>query len=141
MPAMNLRGLYPDFYTSNEWIEVSDEIAELFLADKRWEAARRRRMYYHKAQYSLDCHGGMENDILAFPETPVEAYEKKEMQEILCAALKQLPEKQRSRIVAFYFEELKKVDIARREGVCDSVVCEVISRGLSNLKKLLDGQI
>ena len=141
MPTINLRDLYPTIYTSDELVEISDEIAELFLADKRWEAARLRRMYYHKAQYSLDCHDGMENDIIAFPETPVEAYEKKEMREILFAALKQLPEKQRKRIIAFYFEGLKKVEIARREGVNDSVVCEVISRGLSNLKKLLDGQI
>lgn len=141
MPTMNLRDLYPELYTSNGFIDRSDEVAKLFLADKHWEAAHLRRMYYHKAQYSLDCHDGMENDMIVFPETPDEAYEKKERREILCAALKQLAEKQRNRIVVFYFEKLKKVDIAQQEGVCDSVVCEVINRGLGNLKKLLEGQI
>lgn len=141
MPAMNLRELYPDLYTSDEWIEVSDEIAELFLADKRWYAARRRQMYRYKAQYSLDCNDGIENAIITFPETPAEAYEEKELREIIYAALNKLPEKQRRRIIGFYFEGLKKIDIARREGVAASCVCEVIGQGLVNLKKLLDGQI
>ena len=35
-------------------MEVSDEIVEAFLLDKRAEAARERKMYRYKAFYSLD---------------------------------------------------------------------------------------
>ena len=37
------------------FVEVSDEIVEAFLLDKRAEAARERKMYRYKAFYSLDC--------------------------------------------------------------------------------------
>ena len=41
-------------------MEVSDEIVEAFLLDKRAEAARERKMYRYKAFYSLDCDDGIE---------------------------------------------------------------------------------
>lgn len=141
MPTINLRDLYPTFYTTDEWIDISDEVAELFLADKRWEAARVRRMYRYKAQYSLDCNDGIENAIITFPQAPDEAYEEKEMRETIYAAIEKLPEKQRRRVIAFYFEGLKKIEIAQREGVAGSCVSEVVQQGLINLKKLLDGRV
>ena len=50
-------------YTSKEdiFVEVSDEIVEAFLLDKRAEAARERKMFRYKAFYSLDCNDGIEN--------------------------------------------------------------------------------
>ena len=54
MQTINLKQYYP-FCTEDTFVEVSDEIVEAFLLDKRAEAARERKMYRYKAHYSLDC--------------------------------------------------------------------------------------
>ena len=54
MQTINLKQYYP-FCTEDTFVEVSDEIVEAFLLDKRAEAARERKMYRYKAFYSLDC--------------------------------------------------------------------------------------
>ena len=141
IPTINLRDLYSTLYTTDEFIDISDEIAELFLADKRWEAAHVRRMYRHKAQYSLDCNDGIENAIITFPETLDEAYEQKDLRETIYAAIDKLPEKQRRRVIGFYFKGLKKIDMANLEGIAASCVCGTVQKGLVNLKKLLDGKL
>ena len=45
MKKVNLRELYPDIYKTDVFIEVSSEVQEVFLTDKRAEAARQRQMY------------------------------------------------------------------------------------------------
>ena len=60
MKKVNLRELYPDIYKTDVFIEVSSEVQEVFLTDKRAEAARQRQMYNYKAYYSLDCDNGIE---------------------------------------------------------------------------------
>ena len=60
MQTINLKQYYP-FCTEDTFVEVSDEIVEAFLLDKRAEAARERKMYRYKAFYSLDCNDGIEN--------------------------------------------------------------------------------
>lgn len=52
MAIINLRDYYP-FYTSDYFMEVSDEVAEMFKEFDRKEAAYRLRTYRHKAYYSL----------------------------------------------------------------------------------------
>ena len=49
MKKVNLRELYPDIYKTDVFIEVSSEVQEVFLTDKRAEAARQRQMYNYKA--------------------------------------------------------------------------------------------
>ena len=61
MKKVNLRELYPDIYKTDVFIEVSSEVQEVFLTDKRAEAARQRQMYNYKAYYSLDCDNGIES--------------------------------------------------------------------------------
>ena len=53
MAIINLRDYYP-FYTSDCFMEVSEEVAEIFKEFDRKEAAYRLRTYRHKAYYSLD---------------------------------------------------------------------------------------
>ena len=52
MAIINLRDYYP-FYTSDCFMEVSEEVAEMFKEFDRKEAAYRLRTYRHKAYYSL----------------------------------------------------------------------------------------
>ena len=48
MAIINLRDYYP-FYTSDCFMEVSEEVAEMFKEFERKEAAYRLRTYRHKA--------------------------------------------------------------------------------------------
>ncbi len=48
MAIINLRDYYP-FYTSDCFMEVSEEIADMFKEFDRKEAAYRLRTYRHKA--------------------------------------------------------------------------------------------
>ena len=59
MTTINLKDFYA-WYTHDEYIEVSDEVAAELKADKLYEAAYQRRTTRNKAQYSLDCDDGIE---------------------------------------------------------------------------------
>ena len=48
MQTINLKQYYP-FCKEDIFVEVSDEIVEAFLLDKRAEAARDRKMFRYKA--------------------------------------------------------------------------------------------
>ena len=63
MTIINLRDYYP-FYTSDCFMEVSEEVAEMFKEFDRKEAAYRLRTYRHKAYYSLDRDDGLEHEAL-----------------------------------------------------------------------------
>lgn len=139
MAFINLRKYYPAYYIRDCIVEVPDEVAELLLAAERAEAAYRRKVYYHKAQYSLDRGDGIENDSLIQPGTPWEVYERKFTEEEVRSALSALPLVQAQRIYAHYFLDLSMREIARREGVNVASVHESIHRGLDVLRKLLNG--
>ena len=66
MAIINLRDYYP-FYTSDCFMEVSDEVAEMFKEFDRKEANYRLRTYRHKAYYSLDRDNGLEHEAVHKP--------------------------------------------------------------------------
>ena len=70
MQKINLRDLYPDVYKTDNYLEVTDEVQAVFLADKRAEARYLRQMYNYKAHYSLDCDNGIEKSIVQPPADP-----------------------------------------------------------------------
>ena len=70
MKKINLRELYPDVYTTDFFVDVTEEVMETIRAAERAEAAYERKMYRYKAQYSLDCENGIENAVLLKPQTP-----------------------------------------------------------------------
>ena len=136
MTTINLRDFYP-WYTSDEFVEVSDEIAEELFADKRYQKAHRRRVYRNKAQYSLDAGDGIENEACYINPTPYEIHERQIMRCRLCRALNSLPETQGRRIDAHYILGMSQKAIAEAEGVTESAVNDAISRGLRGMKKYL----
>ena len=73
MQTINLKQYYP-FCTEDTFVEVSDEIVEAFLLDKRAEAARERKMYRYKAHYSLDCDDGIEKAAIGWAQPSPEDY-------------------------------------------------------------------
>ena len=78
MTTINLKDFYY-WYTQDQFIEVSDEVAEVFLADARYEMAYQRRLSRHKAQYSLDCEDGIEYSACLHEPTPQELLERMEL--------------------------------------------------------------
>ena len=103
MKKINLRELYPDVYTTDFFVDVTEEVMETIRAAERAEAAYERKMYRYKAQYSLDCENGIENAVLLKPQTPEMLLEEKQFQEQVYAAVMKLPEKQAKRIYAPVF--------------------------------------
>lgn len=137
MTKINLREQYPDFYKTDTFIEVPDEVAETMLAFDRQEAAARRRTYYHRAFYSLDRGDGIEYDAIFTSVTPWEVYERKVTLEQLHAAVAALPDKQAKRIYAHFFLGLTMREVAQAEGVSAMAVNSSILRGLRSMEKFL----
>ena len=135
MKKINLRELYPDVYTTDFFVDVTEEVMETIRAAERAEAAYDRRMYRYKAHYSLDCDNGIENAILMKPQTPEMLLEEKQFQEQVYAAVMKLPEKQAKRIYARYYLGMTVNEIAEVEGVDPSRVRDSIRRGLKQLGK------
>ena len=136
MAIINLRDYYP-FYTSDCFMEVSDEVAEIFKEFDRKEAAFRLRTYRHKAYYSLDRDDGLEHEAVFVALSPHELYERKVTMQELHAAIASLPDKQAKRIYAHFILGMTKQDIARAEGVDEKVIRVAIERGLRHLEKIL----
>ena len=135
MKKINLRELYPDVYTTDFFVDVTEEVMETIRAAERAEAAYERKMYRYKAYYSLDCDNGIENAILMKPQTPEMLLEEKQLREQLYAAVMALPEKQAKRIYARYYLGMRVSEIAVAEGVDSSRVSDSIRRGLKQLAK------
>ena len=141
MAIINLRDYYP-FYTSDCFMEVSDEVAEMFKEFDRREAAYRLRTYRHKAYYSLDRDDGLEHEAVFVALSPHELYERKVTMQELHAAIASLPDKQAKRIYAHFILGMTKPDIARAEGA-HSFSFRALSRAsirfLHSLPLFLDG--
>lgn len=124
MQTINLKQYYP-FCKEDICVEVSDEIVEAFLLDKRAEAARDRKMFRYKAFYSLDCNDGIENAAIGWAQPSPEDHliEKEELAEYeelirrLYEAISSLPPMQARRVHARYMLGMKVKDIAAMEGI------------------------
>lgn len=137
MRKINLRELYPDIYKTDTFLEVTDEVQAVFLADKRAEAAYERQMYRYKAYYSLDHNNGIEKAVVQRPATPEEILEDKQLRDRLYAAVMALPDKQAKRIYAKYYLGMSAIEIAQAEGVDPRRVRDSIHLGLKKLVNLL----
>ena len=137
MKTINLRGYYP-FYTQETFLEVPDEVAASLAEAERQERNFMRRMFYNKAQYSLDAEDGIEasaTECLALsPEALLDLMERHCH---LCRALNELPELQGRRVEAHYLLGKSVQEIATAEGVGERNVRKSIQRGLERMKKFL----
>ena len=138
MQKINLRELYPDIYKKDTYLEVTDEVQAVFLADKRAEAAYDRQMYRYKAYYSLNCDNGIEDAVVHRSPTPEEILEEKHLRDQLYATVTELPDKQAKWIYARFYLGMTVKEIAQIEGVDLSWVYKSIRRGLKHLAKKLE---
>ena len=141
MKKINLRDLYPDFYTSDYFIDVPEQLVMELRQFDLEDAAYKLRTYRHKAYYSLDCEDGIENEILFVAATPDELYERKLNHQQLHTAISQLPEKQAKRIYAYYFLDMDESEIAKAEGISQQAVHSTLRRAMRNLEKILKNNL
>ena len=136
MVTINLKDFYP-WYTHDEFVEVSDEVAAAMLEAGRLDRNYTRRVYYNKAHYSLDAGDGIENEACYINLTPHEIFEYQIMRCRLCRALNSLSETQGRRVDAHYILGKSVYEIAEAEGVAQASVYESIERGIKNMRIFL----
>ena len=136
MITINLKDYY-FWYTADEYIEVSDEVAAELRADKLYEAAYQRRVIRNKAQYSLDCDDGIEYSACLSEPTPQELLERMERFYYLWNALNMLPETQGRRVDAHVILGKSYREIALEEHVDKSAVRKSVEAGLQNMRNFL----
>ena len=137
MKTINLRTFY-FWYKQDEFLEVSDEVAEELLAGKRCEESHERGMRRNKV-LSLDAEDGIETEAIACScDNPEAVFDMMERYGGLCCALNSLPEIPGRRVEAHFLLGKPRKDIAQAEGVSESSVNESIDRGLRAMKKYLN---
>ena len=148
MKTINIRNIFPE-YELDCFIELPDSDVEAFTASltketayvyiefQREENNYNRRVFRHKAHYSLDQDDGIESEIIEKSADPFEIYAEKLMKQELYDAIKSLPKKQGERIYAHLVLGMSKAEIARRDGVDEKNVRQAIERGLEKLRKML----
>lgn len=136
MTTINLKDFYP-WYTHDEYISVSDEVAAELLESRRHEAAHAERVRYNKAYYSLDCDDGIEYSTCLHEPSPQELMDRKELFFRLWNALNSLPEIQGRRVDAHLILGKSYRQIAREDGVDKSAVRCSVKCGIDRMKKYL----
>ncbi|WP_312105360.1 sigma-70 family RNA polymerase sigma factor [Pygmaiobacter massiliensis] len=136
MKRINLKDYY-DHISIDTYINVPDEVYDIFEAYRKAEQAYQSKRHYHKAYYSLNRDDGIEHRALFVSLSPDEIYERKLTSEQLHAAIATLPDKQAKRIYAHFFLGMSKTVIAKSEGVNKSQVTRSINKGLSHIEKYL----
>ena len=121
----------------DEYIEVSDEVAEELLASRRREAAYAERVRYNKAFYFLDRDDGLEYSACLHEPTPQELLDRVELFIRLWNALNSLPEIQGRWMDAHLILGMSFRQIAQDKGVSKSAVRDSIHCGLERMKKYL----
>ena len=65
---INLRKYYYPLYKTDVLVEVPDEVAEALLLLHRENNNREKKIWYHKAYFSLDCEDGIENAAIGWAQ-------------------------------------------------------------------------
>ena len=146
MQTINLKQYYYSLYKQDTFLTVSDEVAEALLLMRREENNRARKIWYHKAYFSLDREDGIENEAIGWTQPSPEDYvmeleeqaEQEELVRRLYEALSTLTPMQARRIHARYLLGMKVKEIAEMEGVHPARVSECIHSGLRRLRKYFE---
>lgn len=138
MIEINLREFYPECYRSDYFVEVPDEVAELLILLRRHEQSQCRRIYKHKAHYSLDIYEIVERKVVLQTPSAEEVFAHLTEQKLLYDALSILTEKQRFRLYAHFFLNMSYSKIAGQEGVDVSTVRKSVQQALRKLQSQMD---
>ena len=140
MQTINLKKYYYPICRTDTYLTVPDEVAEALLLMLREENNRTRKIWYHKAYFSLDCEDGIENEAAGWAQPSPEDYllkqeeqaEQEELVRRLYEALSTLTPIQARRVHAR--------EIAEMEGVDSSRVSQSIRGAVKRLRRYFDRQ-
>ena len=136
MPTINLKEHYPTTYTEDFFVEVSEEIHQLFIDFKRQEDAFLRQINRYHAYHSLDDPNfPVEQCVLFQKPALVDSVEQRHSAMSIYEAILSLPPKQAKRCYDHYYQGFKLSDIAQKEGVTAGSVSECIKSALSTLRE------
>ena len=91
----HLRGCIPIFYKTDTYLEVTDEVQAVFLADKRAELTLTYGRCIAQGSLLTDCDNGIEKGYCAeHPPTLEEITEDQQLRDQLYSAVMELPDKQ-----------------------------------------------
>lgn len=76
MKTINLKDYY-DHISTDTFIDIPDEVFNIFEEHRKAEQAYQSHIRYHKAYYSLDRGDGIEHSALFVSLSPDEIYERK----------------------------------------------------------------
>ena len=136
MKKINLKDYYAHI-TTDTYIDIPDEVFNIFEEHRKAEQAYQSRIRYHKAYYSLDRGDGIEHSALFVSSRPVRFTNVSSQNEQLHAAIATLPDKQAKRIYAHYFLGMSKVAIAKAEGVSKATIGQSIKGALKSIEHFL----
>lgn len=143
MQTINLKKYYYPLCRQDTYLTVSDEVAEALLLMRREENNHARKVWYHKAYFSLDCEDGIENEAIGWAQPSPEDYivqkeeqaEHAELLRRLYEAISSLPPTQARRVHARYMLGMKVKDIAVMEGITPSQAGKSIHAALRRLRR------
>lgn len=130
MMTINLRDFFY-WYKVDEFIKVTDEVAQELRVGKVEDVTHWRRLKRNKANYSLDAGDGIE-----YEPSPEEFMARAVTIQRLCCALNYLPSAQGRRIDACYLLGQSMTEIAQAEGLDESFIRESIRHGLEQMRKI-----
>ena len=134
MTTINLKEYY-SWYTHDEYIEVSEEVAAELQADKRYESSYRRQAKRHNVADSVGNDKKLEYAVCFGEPTPEELLDRAELFYCLWNALNSLPETQGRRVDAHIILGISYRQMAKAEGVDWSSVRESVRTGLASMRK------
>lgn len=88
---INLWEVYP-FYKHDCFVQVDDEVAEIFEETKRKDIKYKRKIYRNQTHFSIDRDHGIENETIFVSMSPNEIYKRKMMSQELYSAISKLPD-------------------------------------------------
>lgn len=138
MIEINLREFYPECYRSDYFVEVPDEVAELLILLRRHEQSQRRRIYKHKAHYSLNIYETVEQEAVLQTPSAEDAFLHLTEQKLIYDALEILTEMQRKRLYAHFFMNMSYSKIAEKEGIDVSTVRKSVQQALRKLQNKMN---
>lgn len=127
---------FKDGQGKSHTLEISRELYEAFnlfeLEDVKYLNVLSRHI-----EHSEVCEITLNMRALNQPENVEDIVLKKLQEEALHKAIRRLPEKQKRRLILYYFEELTYEQIAELEGCSKVAVKYMIDKAVKILKKIL----
>lgn len=112
---------------------TSDEVRrKLGCPKNKWEEVRWRA--HVSGPMSMSLEGNRARQVESSESRPDVVCEKWEMVEIVAAALGTLPERYQKIVRAYYFEQMTAATIARKFGVNESRICQILKSSREKLE-------